>query len=141
MMQQTKGNPSWVKGGPSPNPKGRPRTGHALSDAIRAVADPTKMAQIAWDIAQGKSSVFGQTEQGGWAAIVKPETRLAALNWLATNGFIKPPTQIETTRTDSKVVDFGRLNPAELQVFEQLLARASEEESDAVLTPALPAEE
>lgn len=29
------GNPAWVKGGPSPNPHGRPRRGEALADLIR----------------------------------------------------------------------------------------------------------
>lgn len=34
---QYKGNPNWLPGGPSPNPKGRPKRGKAFADHAREV--------------------------------------------------------------------------------------------------------
>ena len=42
------GNPNWVKGGPSPNPGGRPKASTALKQALEALADgvDTKLGRL-----------------------------------------------------------------------------------------------
>lgn len=129
-----KADGKWVGSG---NPKGRPRTGHALAEAIRNVVDPHEMAKIAWDLAQGKAPVLSETGAGQWSAVVEPQVRLAALNWLATHGYIKPATQIETTRIEAKAIDFSRLPAEEIALLDRLIARAAGDEDDGVLTPPL----
>lgn len=39
-IPKKRGNPNMVPGGPSINPKGRPKLGHALSECVRARVDP-----------------------------------------------------------------------------------------------------
>lgn len=38
-MSGKPGNPNWVKGGPSPNPGGRPKAATALKQALEALAE------------------------------------------------------------------------------------------------------
>ncbi|MCW5803461.1 MAG: hypothetical protein KIT31_13840 [Deltaproteobacteria bacterium] len=68
------------KPGQSGNPKGRPPKGSALAEAIRRRVDPDELAQIALGLARS-----GESES----------TRIAALNWLATAGYVKPAERHE----------------------------------------------
>lgn len=45
-IPKKRGNPNMVKGGPSINPKGRPRLGHALAEQVRGLCDPTEIAEF-----------------------------------------------------------------------------------------------
>jgi hypothetical protein len=70
---------SW-RPGQSGNPKGRPRKGSALTDAIRAKVDPTELIEIALKLARD-----GEAES----------TRLQALAWLRDSGYLKPAERHE----------------------------------------------
>lgn len=113
------GNPNWVRGCPSPNPAGRPRTGLALSEAIRARLDPdtlNELITVALDVALGRPlsrdvewvrenaarrrrnepplppPANGMVEQPSIAEQMK------AMEWLATWArFEKAPTQLEVS--------------------------------------------
>lgn len=82
MEQQTKRKPtpaSW-RPGVSGNPRGRPRKGNALTDAVRVGADPDELVDIALDLARN-----GQTES----------TRVSALTWLRDSGYTRPAERHE----------------------------------------------
>lgn len=69
-----------VKGGPSLNPKGRPRSGLAFAERVRERIDPDMIIDLAVRVAADET--------------LSPERRLEALWPLIDRGFIKPPTTI-----------------------------------------------
>lgn len=69
-----------VKGGPSLNPKGRPRSGLAFAERVRERIDPDLIIDLAVRVASDET--------------ISPERRLEALWPLIDRGFIKPPTTI-----------------------------------------------
>src|SRR5262245_23393440 len=67
------GNPQWRKGGPSPNPGGRPR---GLGEAIRArLGDGDKLVVWMLDMAEHAA---------------KDADRATAIRWLSDHGYGKP---------------------------------------------------
>lgn len=82
-----RGNPAMVKGGPSLNPKGRPRAGLALAERIRERLDPDTLLDLAVRVAADET--------------LSPERRLEVLIPLYDRGYLKPPTtiaaKVETT--------------------------------------------
>ncbi len=103
-----RGNPNWVPGGPSPNPRGRPRVGHALAERIRERLDPDAVIELALEVA---------------ADVTLPaERRLAALYGLADRGFTKPAvdTNISVNTSTTPQRDWSAVPLAERR---ELLAR------------------
>ncbi len=82
-----RGNPAWRPGGPSPNPRGRPRSGLAFAERVRERVDPDLLIDLALRVAEDEE--------------LAPAERLAALLPLIDRGFIRPPTtiaaRVETT--------------------------------------------
>lgn len=70
---------SW-KPGASGNPKGRPRRGDALAEAIRSKCDPEELASIAMTIAREGAS------EG---------VRIQAMQFLADRGYVRPEQRHE----------------------------------------------
>lgn len=70
----------WVKG-QSGNPKGRPPTGHALAEYIRASIEPAELVRIAIDIARNDS--------------LEPKDRLAAVKWVGSSGWSAPVVEMD----------------------------------------------
>ena len=96
------GNPSWVRGGPSPNPGGRTPAADALQNAIRRKADADELFEIAMAIARGSDD---------------ERNRLAALTWLREAGYSKPAAQVDVTATAIATADprFAELSTDELR--------------------------
>lgn len=70
---------SW-RPGQSGNPKGRPRKGNALTEAVRESAEPHELVAIALELARN-----GESES----------TRLQALAWLRDSGYTRPAERHE----------------------------------------------
>lgn len=79
-MSQKKPHAGLWKKGQSGNPKGRPRRGNALAEAIRRYCDPQELVAVVYKMA---------TES------LSETTKLAACEWLAKNGYEKPAHRIE----------------------------------------------
>lgn len=63
------GNPAWVKGGPSPNPSGRPRAGLACAEKIREQVDPADW--IAFELAVATDPQKSISERrAAWLALI-----------------------------------------------------------------------
>lgn len=91
---------SW-KPGQSGNPRGRPRKGSALAEAIRAKCDPENLATIALTIAEDAKE--------------QPSVRLQALHWLSSSGYVKPEAKLEITAGEKHdEPDLSALTEAEL---------------------------
>lgn len=82
-----KGNPAWRKGGPSPNPGGRPRQGLAFADAARRRIDP----DVLFDLLDR----YLADEE------VPIDKRLAAALPYVHAGYLKPPTATQLNVTGS----------------------------------------
>jgi hypothetical protein len=118
----------WLPGS-VPNPKGRPKTGLALAERIRARVDVDQMIDHVLAIAMGKplgNEVLGESSSG-WAPVVDAKTRLAAWNFLADRGFMKPATSLEVSGSNApqRMVDFGRLPAEDVALFEKLMEKAA----------------
>ena len=123
------GNPKWVKGCPSPNPKGRPRTGLSLAEAVRRQTDPDEVAQLAIDIIRGKAIRVTRdgVPTGEWI-VPRMSDVTKVLDWLRDTGYIKPPTTIAIGVDDSKSrLDFSLLTEEQLDAYVGLLAVAAGE--------------
>lgn len=110
--QKRKPPKSAWKPGQSGNPKGRPRVGHALAEAIRDVCDPVELAEIAMEIARS-----GEDDM----------VRVHALRFLADNGYIKPDPKREppAVNISFEIRSFvNQLNVTELAAFEKLIMKA-----------------
>jgi hypothetical protein len=76
-----RGNPAMVKGGPSLNPGGRPKLGHALAEQVRALCDPAEIAAFLvsvmkgpqWRIADRMQAARELLDRGWGKAIVTSE--------------------------------------------------------------------
>ena len=111
--------------------RGRPRSGLALAERIRRRVDLDEIVDIAMDIARGRAIPAERdgVKTGDWI-IPKTSDRVTALNWLAERGFVKPPTTIALEQSDAKPpIDFSRLDDAQLDQYERLLAIAAGETS------------
>jgi hypothetical protein len=108
-----RGNPAWVKGGPSPNPLGRPRTGLAFAERLRERVDP--------DVAIDLLLQFATDDT------VSAERRLATmLPWLAA-GYMRPPTTIDASVTSHEPpsdYNLDALSVDERRTLAALLAKA-----------------
>jgi hypothetical protein len=74
----------WTRGGPSPNPKGRPSVGLSLAYALREKFTPDRIVEIAVDL----------------VASDDPKVRLATLQFIADRAYGKVPTTADITVTD-----------------------------------------
>lgn len=106
------GNPRWVKGGPSPNPKGRPRTGDSLAEAIRVEVDPRALARRVYSLAMG-------VDPAGNPLMIDHTTSLRAADWLANHGYVKPAQRVEVTTNSAP--DDAPLSPEERAEVMRLL--------------------
>jgi hypothetical protein len=108
------GNPNWVKGGPSPNPGGRPK---GFGARIRELTqDGEELITIALKVARGEYSVLTPCGGEGHVLPVLPTAKevMDAVKWLASYGIGAPPKQEEA-------------NPFESMTDEELVAAAREE--------------
>lgn len=134
-----------LPGGPSANPKGRPRSGLALAEAIRRRIDPEEWVDELWSIARGvPRRPELRTADGSGSTVtyepvaVKIRDRVAALSLLASYGFIKPPQQVEVSQPGGAQVDFSRLSAAEFAVLDRLIERAATDEPSPAAEPGPP---
>lgn len=118
--EQPKRGPHRWKPGQSGNPKGRPRRGHALSEAVRAGADPAELVTIALDLARAADS---------------EATRIAALTWLRDSGYQRPAErhEIAAVAADDDDLDLSALTVDQLRELADL-----ERRRDAILAAADP---
>lgn len=146
------GNPRWVKGGPSPNPKGRPKGPQALTEIIRRTAD--KEAMVAnlqrlalgqpmyhYRDASGKTCCTGSAPPEGATDIreVYPSDgdQLRALELIWNR--LEPQTKkVDVTVSrgldQQSSYDLARLDPGKLDRFIELtgeLAGGGDEDADA----------
>lgn len=128
--------PQKPRGGPfrpGPDPRrykgGRPRSGLALAERIRRRVDLDELVDLAIDIARGRAIAVETVDGVKTKQVVIPKTsdRVAALNFLAERGFVKPPTTIAIDQGGKPPIDFGRLTDDQLDQYEQLLAVAAGE--------------
>jgi hypothetical protein len=138
-----------VKGGPSLNPKGRPRTGFALAEMIRErLGQPGVMKQLtelAIDVALGRAVCIdadwlrecGEARDRGDVPPPRPKHGEAtqptiadqqrAWEWLCKYGGFTPPTQLELSGPGAKPIDLTRLSPGEMDALELTLRKAAGE--------------
>jgi hypothetical protein len=106
-----RGNPSWVKGGASPNPKGRPRTGMALAEYFRRHTDVAELHALAMSIARGEGISLERDDRGralpGPVSIPTARDRIAAMTFVRDTGFFKPATMIGVASVDPDDLDGG----------------------------------
>jgi hypothetical protein len=79
---------SW-KPGQSGNPKGRPRKGDALAEAIRAQVSPEELIAVARGVIDSDAP---------------PSVKLQAAQFLAERGYRRPAETLELARADAEVV-------------------------------------
>lgn len=103
----------FVKGQPTANPKGRPRTGHALAEAIRSCVDPLELAEIAIGIARATEN--------------EPKYRLTAVKFLADHGWSKPVVEVEQVR---QPLDFSRLTDDQIALLTSALENDDERDGE-----------
>lgn len=132
------------------NPRGRPRTGLALAEAIREVAgDPAtlrELIRLALDVAFGRAVCIdaewqrqcGEARRKGEPLPPRPDKGeviqpnmsqiQAAWEFLGTWGFRRPPQEVEVASTGNEGeprADYGRLSEAELDALEALHRKAA----------------
>lgn len=124
----------WQKGMPSPNPKGRPRSGLAFAERVRERIDPDMIIDLAVRVAEDET--------------LSAKARLEALWPLIDRGFIKPPTtiaaQVHTTSSPTRDWSAVPLETCEalLDQLDGALARSRVTDpkvldGEAVVSPAL----
>ena len=107
-------NGRWAPG-VSGNPRGRPRTGMALAERVRATVDMEEMIAVAVSIYKGNGvAVRSDTDAAGAQCVSIPSARdrLAALTWLRDTGFFKPAQLIATadlTPSDDSALNYEAL--------------------------------
>ncbi len=118
-IKRKPGNPAWIKGGPSPNPNGRPRAGLALAERIRERVEPDVLIDFMLQVISGQVVNADQT-----TSFTTIEQRGAAVKFLAEHGWIKPPTQIETGALGN-MPDLSAMTPEQLVSMEDVLRAAA----------------
>jgi hypothetical protein len=124
--RRPRGNPSWVKGGASPNPGGRPRLSQTATGALLAKTTPEDRADMLLQLA-----LNGESEQ----------VRLAAAQeiWNRCEGPVTRKVDATITPGSRPQFDFSRLPlEARRQLLDQLRACRIEQPSDGGELDALP---
>src|SRR3990167_7699519 len=104
-----RGNPQWYKGMPSANPKGRPRTGLALAEFIRANLEPSELFETMLSIFRGKVKNGDGTVQ-----FTTIEQRGAAASWLADRAGWAKTIEINHTSSGGGSPDMSELSTEQL---------------------------
>ena len=112
---------SW-RPGQSGNPRGRPRKGSALTDAIRSKVDPHELVDIALDLARN-----GETES----------TKVQALHWLRDSGYTRPAERHEIApgAIDDDGEDLSHLSIDTLRALDELEQRYEDERRAFIARP------
>ncbi len=124
MGEQTKrrppGNPAWTPGCPSPNPRGRPRSGLALSERIRERLSPDELIDLVTRALADDKIDLAQRVQFAFQ--------------LADRAYSKPPAGVDLSVTTATVdhADLDRLSDDELRV---LAGVTTKQESNGDTTP------
>lgn len=113
-----KGNPHWVKGGPSPNPTGRPK---GLAALVREIEDFDDLVRTVVRIRQGKPIHVGTADQARPALIPTLRDVEWACDWLADRGYGRPTQQVQMDVKTSEASDDSALGAAELAELQRLL--------------------
>jgi hypothetical protein len=118
-----------VKGGPSPNPRGRPRSGNALAEAIRLHVEPRALIAVAARIIEDEKA--------------PASVKLQAAQFLAERGFVRPEQRHELVvgASDPDDEDLSACTLDELHELEQLERRRTQILEAAADRMALPAGE
>lgn len=113
-----RGNPNWTKGGPSPNPNGRPRTGQALAETIRVKVDPAEWVDFELAVARDTKQPI--------------EKRAAAWHALVDRGFPKPAQTLLTGDASEPEPDLSAFTTDELAQWIALRDKAQRSAGSAV---------
>ncbi len=118
--------PSPLRGRPSNNPRGRPRSGLALAERVRKRVDLDELVDIALSIARGEPITidFIKGDDGKMKSIAVPaivpsvRDRLTALTWIRDTGFCKPAQLVVQSGLPIETgpsVDYDALPEAQLR--------------------------
>ena len=101
-----------MKGGPSPNPKGRPRAGNALAEVIRTEIDPRALVGVA-------VRILGDAKASA-------DVKLRAATFLRDSGYVRPAQSHELVvrpgSNEEDDVDYALATNEELERLEQMEA-------------------
>jgi hypothetical protein len=136
-----------LPGCPANNPRGRPKTGLALAEAVREHVDPAELVRLALDLARGLPAVRDlehlrkkkEAERAGLepppiegVEVVWPShaDRMSALTFLADRGWSKPVAISEVSLgvsagAPAPTMDYSKLSQAELDALEAISAKAA----------------
>lgn len=121
------------------NPKGRPRTGLALTEMIRELVPPELLVEQAYLLAMGHPVIrdlqylrdCAKAERDGTTPPEPPRNiddpiwptqadRLAAIKFLAEWGYQKPVQQVEVMAPSTPRLDLSKLTQSELDEYERV---------------------
>lgn len=111
---------SWKKGGASPNPNGRPRTGLAAAEKIRELVDPAEW--VAFELETARDATIAR------------ERRSAAWHALIDRGFVKPEQRIDArvAQQDASQHDFDSWPVERLRALTEMIDAPLGEQPNAV---------
>lgn len=102
------GNPTWVRGGPSPNPGGR----------------PTKRADLTQLVQSHGPELIAVLLSIALASETAPRDRISASQLLLAYGFAKPTQGIEICVPENKPMNLAALSVAELRTLREMVVKA-----------------
>jgi hypothetical protein len=159
-----RGKHLWQKGAPSPNPRGRPKSGFAFSEAVRKKLDDRAMDELletALSIALGEPVVRdvewlrakAKARAEGKPAPPTPKSSelifptvveiLKAWDLLVSWGFRKPPVAVEASIQEAPAIDLSKLPDdvlASLEAAGQAQLEAANREEEPEPKPEIPVE-
>jgi hypothetical protein len=112
-MSGGNGNPNWVKGGPSPNPSGRPKGAAGVAREIMKMTDDLrKVYEWVWSVFLNENLPLSDRR---WAG-----------EWLADRGIGKAAQSIQLEQVAPAESDDAPLTDAQLAALDVLLGLSSE---------------
>lgn len=110
------GNPAWVKGAASPNPRGRPRTGFALAEKIRERVDPDMIISIAGQYLALAGKFVDNEKNPLRDRVAVALQRFSAVLALADRGYMRPVSTVAIAAVTTPEIDLGHLSDDELRL-------------------------
>lgn len=113
-----RGNPAMRAGGPSLNPKGRPKLGDSLAEAMRLRFPVERICDLAEALVTGAES---------------ETVRMSALQMIAERTAGKAPQVVEMTvgqRGDDDLIDLTTMTPAQLDAAREAAKEPDDSDGD-----------